>query len=433
MSRYARTRPFARPTAPRAWNALYLRAPVLSTLAQTEPYWTALAVLLALLALALGGCAGARSPAEERVTRAARGDGDVVIAVAWPWEARRDVRFGDGLQLALDQINAEGGVRGRHVRLVRYDDRESVDEGRLVAQRIAADAQVVAVIGHLQSYVSVPAAAIYDLAGVVMIAPAATDPELTARGYPRVFRATFTDRAVGHRMAEFAAARGYRRLAIYYIRNVYGRDLANAFEERATELGLDVASRHSYDASGEVTGQTFEPTLRAWRSLDLDAVFVAGEVPSAAVLVSEVRKAGLAVALLGGDAMSSPGLLTGAGAAAEGAVVASAFHPDEPREAVRRFARAFRARYGADPDVGSAVGYDALRVLVAAMREARSTVPDQVAAALRGLREWPGVTGPFTFDAAGDRVGMTPVHMEVRRGRFEYLAAPTLARAEAAP
>ena len=238
------------------------------------------------------GC-GSSSTIDQRAARAGRASGDIVIGVAWPWQARSEMRFGDGLDMAVAEINDSGGINGRPLRLLRSDDHESADEGRAVAQRFGADPNVVAVIGHLQSYVSVPAAGIYDNGGLVMLAPAATDPELTAQGYRRVFRATFTDKVVGHQMADYAMRRGYRRIAIEYVRSTYGRDLANAFEERAADLGLTVVARQSYGAE-EVTEQTFDATVHEWSSLDIDAIFLAGEVPSAAYFVMATRHQGIA-------------------------------------------------------------------------------------------------------------------------------------------
>jgi branched-chain amino acid transport system substrate-binding protein len=361
------------------------------------------------------------SPAAERVARAERGDGDIMIGVAWPWEARREVRYAEGLEMAVDEINGAGGVRGRHIVLRREDDRESVDEGELVAQRLANDPDVVAVIGHLQSYVSVPASAIYDLSGLLMIAPTATDPELTAHGYPRVFRATFTDMEVGRQMAEYAARRGYEEIGIFYIRSDYGRNLANAFEERANDLGLTIPVRQSYEPNDDAGGVAFGSAMRRWSDSGLDAIFLAGEVPSAARAVLAAREEGLTIPILGGDAMSSPELISVAGNAAEGTVVATAFHPDEPRSEVRRFTAAFEARYGVAPDAGSALGYDVVHLLAEAIERAGSTIPDSVASELHALRDWRGVTGSFTFDSAGNLVRASIAKMVVRDGKFAYL------------
>jgi branched-chain amino acid transport system substrate-binding protein len=375
---------------------------------------------LLLLAAAAPACLRRRSAAEERARQAARNQGEVVVAAAWPWERRTELRYGEGLQMAADEINAGGGIGGRPLRLQRHDDHESLDEGAMVAQRIAADPTVMAVIGHLQSYVTAPVAPIYDLAGLVLIAPTATDPALTTQGYRRVFRATFSDRETGRELAEFARAR-YRRVAIYYVRNTYGRGLANAFEERANEIGLAIAARRSYDPGEQVSSYTFTPTLREWKSLELDAVFVAGEVPSAAQFVAQARADGLTVPFIGGDAMSSPALMSVAGPAAEGMIVTSFFHPDEPRPEAQRFRAAFQRRYGVLPDAGSALGYDAVWLVARAMRHAGAVAPERVARALHELPPWAGVTGSFQFDRQGAAVGKHPVKLRVRNGRFEYL------------
>jgi branched-chain amino acid transport system substrate-binding protein len=374
--------------------------------------------LLVAVALCALACQERRPAAEQR-ERVAAGSGEVVVAAVWPWKGFPDMRYGEGLDLALEEVNSGGGVSGRPLRLKRYDDRGSVDEGVLMAQLIASDPQVMAVIGHLQSFVTAPAAAIYDLAGLVMIAPTATDPALTSHGYRRVFRATYTDRDTGRQLADFARRR-YHRVAICYVRNTYGRGLANAFEGRANEIGLVIADRQSYDPGEQISARTFAPLVQEWKTLELDAIFLAGEVPSAGLFVAQARLEGLALPILGGDAMSAPALMAVAGAAAEGVVVTSFFHPDEPRPEVQQFRKTFEKRFGHAPDPASAIGYDVVHLLARAMRRARSVAPEQVAKALREMPPYTGVTGNFEFDAQGAAVGKRPVMMVVRSGRFVF-------------
>jgi branched-chain amino acid transport system substrate-binding protein len=392
----------------------------MATLTPIPPRISKPGPLLALCAIAAAVGCSRRSPAEERAHRAGRDKGEITVAAVWPWQGHADMGYREGLQMALEEVNRAGGIGGRPLRLQLHDDRSSLDEGTIIAQRIASDPSVVAVIGHLQSYVTGPAAAIYELAGLLMIAPTSTDPTLTTQGYHRVFQATFTDRDTGRQLAEFAQVR-FRKVAICYIRNAYGRGLANAFEERANELGLSIAARQSYDPGEQVSARTFEPIVQPWKSLELDAVFLAGEVPSAALFVSQARAQGLSAQIFGGDALSSPGLLSIAGEAAEGVIAASFFHPDEPRAEVKRFTAAFQTRRGAVPDAGAAIGYDVIHLLARAMRHAGSVAPDQVARALRELPPWSGVTGSFRFDQQGAAVGKKPVMLQVQRGRFEHL------------
>jgi branched-chain amino acid transport system substrate-binding protein len=381
-----------------------------------------------LAAALLAAACRPATPAELRREYSTKTSGDVVIGVAWPWAAHPDILFGQGADMAVAEVNASGGVNGRRLRLRREDDHESVDSGRVVAHRLSSDPSVVAVIGHLQSYVTIPAAAIYDEAGLVLLSPTATDPELTAHAYTRVFRATFTSSSVGRQMADYAAARGFKRVAIYYTRDDYGRLLSNAFEERANGYGMTVPARQSYNPGGENAERAFLGTFAAWKDLGIDALFVAGEVPSAGTLIAQARRAGLAVPVIGVDAMSSPALMSAGGRAVEGTVVPTPFHVDEPRAAVQRFNAAFRGRYRVAPDAGSALGYDAVWLLARAIRAAKASDPDSISRALHRARGWQAVTGAFTFDSAGSLAERPIITMVVRDGRFEYVpGAPAVA------
>ncbi|HEX8391720.1 MAG TPA: ABC transporter substrate-binding protein [Longimicrobium sp.] len=382
--------------------------------------------LAALLALA--AACGPGSPAEQRARLGREGKGDITVAAVWPFQARGEIRFAEGLQMAVEEVNASGGIHGRRIKLRMEDDRGSVNDGLLVAQKLADDPSVAAVIGHLNSYVTVPAASVYDAAGMVLVAPASTDPELTSKGYGRVFRIIPTDQQTGRQMADYASRHGMNKVAIYYVRNSYGRALANAFEERAATRGVTVEARASYAPEARADGRTFAPVLEQWKDMELDAIFLAGQVPQAGYLVAEARRLGITVPILGNDAMSSPALVQGGGAAVEGTVVPSPFHASEPRGEVQRFASAFERRYHAEADPGAALGYDAVMVLAQAMRTARSAESADVSAALRALRAQ-GVTGALAFDGRGDLAERQMVKMVVRGGQFRYLSE-ALARAD---
>jgi branched-chain amino acid transport system substrate-binding protein len=367
------------------------------------------------------GCHGRKTVVEERRERAMAGEGDIVIGAAWPWKRRKQLLYRSGLMFAVERLNAAGGVLGRRCRIIFEDDDESVDTGRLVAQRFSANPDVAAVLGHLQSYVSEPAAAIYDTAGLVMVSPTSTGPSLTNQGYRRVFRTIFTDVETGYQMAKYAAQRGYRRLAVCYVRSPYGREVANAFEERASELGLGVLARQSLDVNVEIAARNNALLLSDWRGRELDAVFIASDGAAAAALIAAARNGGITAPVLGADSMGTPDLFVAGAEAVEGTVIAAPFHADEPREEVRRFVKEFSARYGVTPDASAALAYDAVRVLAHAITAAGTPLADRVADALRSIRAWPGVTGPFTFTAQGDLLERTIIKVVARNGRLEHL------------
>jgi len=381
-----------------------------------------LLILLVLLAASgvgcgSGGCGGGRTVAEERAYRAARATGPILIGVA----ADPEGSMWRGIRMAVEETNAAGGVLGRELRVVQRYDESSVAKAKLVAQQFARNLDIVAVIGHWGSDMAISASATYEFAGLLMICPAATSPKLTEQGFHLVFRTSPSNRRVGPRLAEFAADQGYQRVMIVSARDAYGRGLGNVFEMRAAEAGITVVDRASYQ-DGE---RNFEPLLADWGRLDFDAVFVAGTMPEAAHVVAQARRVGVSRPVLGGEGLATDALWEIAGEAAEGAMAAAYFHPAEPRPEVQRFTDDFRARYGAPPDVWAAQGYDAVRLLAHAMETAGTTVPEDVAAALRSMgpasaASWTGVTGPHAFLKDGDVVGKPIVLTIMRDGRLAY-------------
>ncbi len=287
-----------------------------------------------------------------------------------------------------------------------------------MAQSFADNADVVAVIGHYNSYVSIPASPIYEFSGLLMLCPGSTSPKLTRHTFKRIFRSIPSDEEIGAQMADFAAKQGYKQMIIYYADNSYGEGLANAFEGRADDLQLAIVDRLSYDG---ISNKEFRVALTKWQDFEFDALFVAGTVPVAARFIAEARNMDVTVPVLGGDGLDSPELFQVAGKAAEGTVVASVFATDIPSQNVQQFNESFRSKYGVLPDAWAAQGYDAVKLLCHAIEKGGTTVPDRLAEALASTENWQGVTGLHTFDSKGDVGGKTVVKKVVRNGKFEYL------------
>lgn len=369
--------------------------------------WRLVAAIL--LALLIAGCS------EDGVDRGAA-RGDIVIGVGWPLASRNE-GLAEGVKLALDEINAGGGVLGRKLRVVSVDDGGSVSEGLSAAGRFAADPETVAVIGHRGSSVSMAAAALYEDAGIVMLTPGSTAPKLTESGFRYVFRMIPSDSQISDRLAQYAASMAYRKVAILYSDDEYGRGLANAFEDRGKELGIETIDRlDSYTDSTDLAR-----VVREWKMLGCDAVFVAQVMPQAGRTLVDLRQAGSDFPVIGGDGLDSAELAQEAALAAEGAVVASIFDPTAERTEVKNFIRKYRAEYGEDPGKWAAQGYDAVYLLAEAIRAAGSARPGDIAGALREIRDWVGVTGSHSFDEAGDVTGKPIVLKQIANGSFQYL------------
>lgn len=380
-----------------------------------------LALLLApILTISCHQSGDVRQARERRAARAVKGD--IVIGAAAPWALFESKNLlWQGMEMAQDELNNAGGVLGRKIRLMKEDDEGTVSKARIVAQKFADDPDVVAIIGHYNSYNSIATSVMYEYYGIPMLSPASTAPRLTNRqGFTYVFRNVPTDDEIARRLAEFAKKRGYTRLITYFVNNDYGRELANAFEAHATELGCTIIDRLSYDSVAQA--RYFRKDLEYWKTnFEFDAIFLAGEVPKAGEIIAEARRMGIQAPILGGDGLDSRQLWEVGGNLVEGTIVGTFFHPDDPRPEVNEFDRAFSERYGKRPDAQAAQAYDALKLLAHAIQQAGTTAPSKVSQALRNTKNWLGVTGPHTFNQKGDVVGKSLDLQIVRNRQFELL------------
>jgi branched-chain amino acid transport system substrate-binding protein len=369
-----------------------------------------------LMVLSLAAC-DTRPVAQQRAEHLDEGVGDITVAVAWPLNGSKATLI-NGIKLATEEVNLAGGAYGgRKVKLLLRDDEASLSTGRRAAQAIADNVEVAAVIGHLNSYIAAPAAQIYERAGLLMITPGASGQKITDQGGNLIFRNLPNNVDQGRQIADWAAAQGYRNIAIYYIKNDDGIDLANYFEQRAGDLGISIVDRRSYDPKV----RDHQSIMADWAHyLKLDAVFLIGSFPDSADILRTAKSVGLKVPVFGGAGLDSPDLIRLGGASAAGTVVFTLFNPNDNRENVRSFIKRYEERYGVFPDSTAAQGYDAMKLLASAMQNARSAVPAKVAAVLHSTKNWPGVTGDQTFDEKGDVVAKRLVRAVVEGDKFHY-------------
>jgi branched-chain amino acid transport system substrate-binding protein len=373
---------------------------------------------LILTALLVSSCSDWEGePRKARGQRAESASGDIVIGVAWPMDGP-ETDLWEGIDLATREINAAGGVLGRKLRLVKADDKGSLATGRLVAQNFAENHDMVAVIGHLYSFISLPASTIYQGAGLVYITPGATAYKINSQGYDLVFRSIASNKNAGIRLAEYMAGQGYRRVAILYEKTTETQNLANYFEQHARDLGIAVVDRRSYMQGSE----DFSVRISAWKDLyAFDAIFLAAELQEGSSFITQARKLGLTQPIVSGEGLDTPAILGNKDA--QGVVVPEEISVDAKNGAgYRRFVALYQGSFGKPPGTYPVLGYDAVHLLANSMRAANSTVPDKVALALHATRDWSGAAGMLSFDAQGDvpdkKIGMK----KVDQGQFVDLA-----------
>jgi branched-chain amino acid transport system substrate-binding protein len=331
----------------------------------------------------------------------------VYIGVAGPWKEAFGRMNKQGIDLAVAHINARGGVRGRALRLVERDDEGIGTRAAAIAGEFYTNRNIVAVVGHVTSGAMMAAAPVYKQ-GLAAIATTASSPDLSGIS-EWAFRVISSDSANGIDMARFATARGYKRVAILFENNSYGRGLAEAFRRAYTG---QIVALDPIPSDGRTS---LEPYVSYLRVKSPDLVFVAGTDASGRLFLKEARRQALNAAYMGGDGWTPLALDT---VIAEGVYVGAPFSAEDPRPEAQSFVRAYRERYHEDPDGNAALAYDATTLLAKAIEEAgtsRSAIRDWLAD-LSNAEPHVGVTGPIAFRESGDVIGKGIVMTRVRRG-----------------
>jgi branched-chain amino acid transport system substrate-binding protein len=327
----------------------------------------------------------------------------------------------DGIQFAVDEVNAAGGVKGRRVELRTYDSQGRLEESVSAAQRMVNKDRVLVILGDVSSSNSLAVADIAQAARVPMVTPSSTHPDVTRKG-DYIFRTCFIDSFQGQAMARFARD----QLKLEHIsvlqdgRNAYSLGLSEAFTQAFTRLGGTIVSVESY-SKGDTD---FRAPLLALKKVKPQALYVPGFYGEVGLIGRQAREVGLTVPLLGGDAWESEHLFELAGNALDGSYYSSHYAVDNPSPELRRFTTAYQARHGRAPDTAAAVGYDAARVAMAAMERAESLTGPAIRDALALTKDFPSVSGSITLDAARNPV-KPAVILRIRDGRREFTATVT--------
>lgn len=371
--------------------------------------------ILLLAACFLASCSSAEEIKAKRAAHAAKNQGPISIAIVWPVDDT--LPFLNGVNLAVDEINNAGGVLGRKLQTVIYNEPENRSKVTEVSRRIAKDLDILAVIGHSDSASAIPASITYDANGIIFIAPASSSPSLTAHGFEYIFRTVASDATVGRRLAQFTHDLGYRKIVILDDNSIYGQGLADIYLATAVDLGIEIITHKAYFP----WQSEYKNLISEFSNLDFDAVLLAGLMPNAANMIKQCREMGIQVPFISGDGLDIPELIHIAGEAAEGTVVPTVFNPNADNRIVREFISSYEKRFHTPPETWDALGYDAVKLLAFAFTKSGTTIPIVVSSTLRFNKGWQGVTGEFAFAENGELKGKPLYFKEVRNGRFEFI------------
>ncbi len=358
--------------------------------------------VLLLLVVTLAGCdTGTATPDPGRaLTPSSSLNGEIKIGTAAPFTgdtADGGIQIRQGAELAAAEWNAQGGLLGKRITIVAADDQASTSQATTVANKLISN-QVVAVVGHKDSGLSIPASAVYNKAGIVMVSPTSSNPQLTAQGFDTVFRVCPVDTTQGPFLADFLINKlGKKKIAVIYADTAYGMGLHEQFVNRAGELGVTPVTEQQIHRGD----RDFSPALQVVAPLAPDAVVYAGSVPEANIVAQQMKEMNIKATFIGGDTLFQREFTHETGSATEGAYVTSFFPDPLKDDQTKAWVERYRLMFKRNPGGNSLGGYVAALTLFEAIKKANSTDPAAIKTAMRNL-QIDSFIGPIAFDDKGD-------------------------------
>jgi branched-chain amino acid transport system substrate-binding protein len=368
-------------------------------------FWKGIVLLLVLSVLVLVATGCSQSSKTIKIGVAGSMTGDSAI---WGQTALK------AAQLAVDQVNAQGGVLGRQIVLVPGDDQADPQTAANVAQQFASDPSILGVIGHEFSSTALPAAPIYQKAGLPYIIVTASNPRLADIGN-YVFRINADDIVASAQTASYTVNSLHaKNIGIIYDNDDYGRAFKDGFAAKAQSLGAKIVDVETY-----VGGQDrdFSVQLTKLAAAKPDTVLLSGYDTEAAMIVVQAKQLGFNPQFVSEDGVATPNFIKLAGSAANGVICTTYFNRAIPDPNVQAFVKMYESRYNEPTFSDAPYAYDAMNAMIDAIKRAgkpdRSAIRDALV-----TTDIPGVTGQITFAANGSRQVAWNVVVEVVNGQW---------------
>ncbi|MVA77281.1 ABC transporter substrate-binding protein [Auraticoccus sp. F435] len=335
----------------------------------------------------------------------------------------------NSVQLAVDQANESGAIPGWTLEVQPEDDQGQPDPGRNAATSLSSDADVVGVVGPLNSSVGQAIQPVFDSASIVQVSPANTgtaltqgaDPANPERPYETYFRTCTTDAIQG----PFAARYLYEtakvtKVATVHDKKAYGQGLVEAFSAEFESLGGEIVAAETINPDDT----NFSAVISAVGDADPEALYYGGEYPQSGPLSQQMKAAGLDIPLMGGDGMYDPTYIELAGEESEGDLATSVGAPAEELESAQAFLDAYEAAGFAEPYAAyGPYSYDAAQAVIEALKvslpqaETAEDARQATVEAMAGV-SFEGATGPVAFDEFGDNTTRVLTAYKVEGGEW---------------
>ncbi len=315
-----------------------------------------------------------------------------------------------GIELAANELNARGGITGKAVKVVFEDSQLDQNKAITAFNKLVDSDKAQVILGETSSANTLAIGPLAQRKGVLLVSPIASAADLTRSGF-RMFRVSPSDSFQAKVAAQFAQGKRWKTAAVLYTNDAWGSGLMEGFTSDFTSLGGKILTREAV----EPKTQDLKTQLTKIKSLAPDVVYIPLHPDEAIVAFRQAAQLGLRTAFLGADSFSEPTVREAAGDAVNG--VTYTVPAPGSGEVFRRFAEAYKAKYGTEPNYNAAAAYDSVMVLAEAAKSARSIDAAGLADALAGVKGFQGASGLISFDANGDVVSKAYDIMRIEHGK----------------
>ena len=367
-------------------------------------------IIATLMALSVAGCGG-KSEKDIKIgllNEMTGGNATIGTAAA------------NGAKMAIKEINAKGGVLGKQLKAVSADNKSEPAEAANAMTKLLMQDNVVAVTGTFSSSNAIAAASVAESAKKPYLIAGATNPKVTVDPKTKkvkkyIFRVCFIDPFQGTVAANFASNNLKAKKAAMLIDNSsdYSKGLGEFFQAAFVKAGGTVVANEAYLQKDT----DFKATLTKIKAQGADVLFVPGYYEEVGKIVKQAREMGLTMPIVGADGWDSPKLAEIAGEKAlNNTFFTNHYSVDDPSEAGKAFVANYTKEFGQKPEALAVLGYDAVYVLVDAIKRANSTDADKIIAALSDTKNFKAVSGVTTINASHD-ADKSAVIIEMKDGK----------------
>ena len=322
----------------------------------------------------------------------------------------------DGLKLAIKECNDAGGIDGKKIVLTEGDTKSEASEAVNAATKLISDDGVKVLVGPAVTANVMAESQVATDNKVPVIGPCATNPDVTVENgkvKPYIFRSCFIDPQQGDVMANFAVKELKAKTAVLYLDSSsdYSKSLGKVFKEKFEAAGGKVVMEEAFLAKD----QDFKAALTKIKTANADVIFVPAYYEEVGKIVKQARELGIKSAMLGTDGWDDPKVVDIAGADALNNTYFSTHYFEKDQE-VQGFIESFQKEYGHAPNVFAALGYDAGKMLIDAIKRAGGTDPEKLTKALEETKDLQVGTGKITMDPATHNPIKSAVILEMKNG-----------------